>query len=270
MKNSRRARSDWVAGRPAVVFDIIGKRNWFFLFSGLILVPGLIFIILTPLTGGKQGLQFSVDYTGGTVWDVQFKNPNVTADQVKAVFVEFGVADAEVTQDSAKYFTVRTKDETLFPQPTPVPPTPTPSPSASASGSPAASSSPSPTASPSLSPTPAPSASASASASVAASPTATASPTPSPAPVLNGVEQNGTTRCQLLLPAAGKLADISAAIQADPKIGPIACTRQTTTVGALISSELITKTVELILLGSLGILIWVGIRFGSVDRKSTR
>jgi len=39
------------------VFDVIGKRNWFFLFSGLILIPGLIFIALTPISGGKAGLQ---------------------------------------------------------------------------------------------------------------------------------------------------------------------------------------------------------------------
>jgi len=32
------------------VFDVIGKRKWFFLFSGLILVPGLIAIMLTPIT----------------------------------------------------------------------------------------------------------------------------------------------------------------------------------------------------------------------------
>ena len=47
--------------------DIIGKRNWFFAFSLVLIVPGLIFIILGPLTGGKAGLQFSIDYTGGAV-----------------------------------------------------------------------------------------------------------------------------------------------------------------------------------------------------------
>jgi preprotein translocase SecF subunit len=247
------------------VFDVIGKRNWFFLFSGLILVPGLIFIVLTPITGGKQGLQFSVDYTGGTVWDVQFKNPGVTTDQVKAVFVANGVSDAEVSQDSAKYFTIRTKDVHLLPEITPAPPTPTPNLSASASASASAS----PTASPSPSPTPAASASVSASASPSASPTASPTATPSPTPVTNSLEQNGTTTCQLLLPTTGKLSEIATAMQADPKIGPIACTRETTTVGPIISSELITQTIELILLGSLGILLWVGIRFGSIKFGAT-
>ncbi len=67
------------------MFNVIGKRNWFFLFSGLILVPGIIFILLTPLTNGKAGLQFSIDYTGGTVWQFEFKNPNVSIDEVRKV-----------------------------------------------------------------------------------------------------------------------------------------------------------------------------------------
>ena len=49
------------------MFDVIGKKKWFFTFSGLITIPGFIFILLTVLTGGKQGLQFTIDYTGGTL-----------------------------------------------------------------------------------------------------------------------------------------------------------------------------------------------------------
>jgi preprotein translocase subunit SecF len=56
---------------------------------------------------------------------------------------------------------------------------------------------------------------------------------------------------------------------ADPKIGPIACTLQTNTVGPIISTQLITQTIELILLGSLGILLWVGFRFGSIKFGAT-
>jgi hypothetical protein len=91
--------------------------------------------MLTPLTNGKVGLQFSVDYTGGTEWQVQFKNVNASADEVKAVFVANGVSDAQVNEDTANYFTVRTKLVDLFPQPTEAPPTATPAVSASASAS---------------------------------------------------------------------------------------------------------------------------------------
>ncbi len=72
------------------MLDIIGKRRWFFLFSGLILVPGLFFILLGPITGGKAGLQFSIDYTGGTKWEIRFKDQAVTATQVKDVLGDQG------------------------------------------------------------------------------------------------------------------------------------------------------------------------------------
>ena len=37
------------------MFDVVGKRRWFFAFSLLLTIPGLIFILLTPITGGKEG-----------------------------------------------------------------------------------------------------------------------------------------------------------------------------------------------------------------------
>ncbi len=60
--------------RPALVRDIIGKRNYFFAFSLALIIPGVIFILLGPITGGKAGLQFSIDYTGGTKWEIHFKD----------------------------------------------------------------------------------------------------------------------------------------------------------------------------------------------------
>ena len=54
------------------MFDIIGKRRWFYIFSALIMIPGLIFILLTPLSDGQAGLKFSIDFTGGTVWEIHF------------------------------------------------------------------------------------------------------------------------------------------------------------------------------------------------------
>jgi preprotein translocase SecF subunit len=271
------------------VFDIIGKRNWFFLFSGLILVPGLIFIVLTPATNGKVGLQFSVDYTGGTVWQIQFKNPNASLDEVKLVLVQQGVTDAEVSQDTAHNITIRTKRADLLPPPTP---TPTVNPSASASAvaavssasaaaasaSAAAAVTPSPTpvpsAGPSVSPggsagaSASPAATASASPSPAASPSSSSSPTAAPTATPNSVGQDGK-KCELHLPQAGVLSKAATALQADPKLGPIACTGLQSTVGPIVSAQLIQQAILLILLGSLGILIWIGIRFGSIKFGAT-
>src|SRR5207247_5287436 len=84
--------------RPARVFDIIGKKRWFFLISLIVTIPGLIFILLTPLTGGKEGLQFTIDYTGGTTWQIRFADPSVSPDAVAAVFRENGLQAIVVKQ----------------------------------------------------------------------------------------------------------------------------------------------------------------------------
>ena len=54
------------------MYDIIGKRRWLYLFSLIITIPGLVLILLTPFT--DLGLQFSIDYTGGTRWVIRFED----------------------------------------------------------------------------------------------------------------------------------------------------------------------------------------------------
>ena len=75
------------------MFDIIGRRRWFFLFSALITIPGFIFILLTPLTNGAEGLKFSIDYTGGTRWQIHFAG---TGPQTATVQ---GIKDVLTAQD---------------------------------------------------------------------------------------------------------------------------------------------------------------------------
>ncbi len=81
------------------MFDIIGKRRWYFLFSAIITIPGLLFILLTPLTGAKEGLQFTIDYTGGTKWELKFENANVTPDQIVQVFADNGLPASVVVNE---------------------------------------------------------------------------------------------------------------------------------------------------------------------------
>jgi preprotein translocase SecF subunit len=234
------------------VFDVIGRRRWFYAFSLLITVPGLIFILLTPLTGGTAGLKFSIDYTGGTQWEIRFQDPSVTADRIKAVLAQQGLGDSTVTATKDGFFDIRTKPIGLppaAPKPTPVP---TIAPSASASGSPGASASAGASPSPAASPSPTASPSAATSASPAASPSAAASPSPSP--IVTG---SGST-----LPTTGKIGEVAAALQ--QQLGPIADQRRLTTVGPVVSADLIGQALILILAGSIGILLWITVRFRDV------
>jgi len=239
------------------VFDIVGKKKWFFAFSLLITIPGLIFILLTPLSGGKEGLKFSIDYTGGTVWSIKFANPNVTPEEVRAELVTLGQPEATVTRTGKGFFDIRlAKLDLREVQPTPTPvPTPGASGGASPGASPVASSTPAASASPSPSGSPVPSASPSPSGSPAPS----GSPGPSESP---GASTAPGTGANTQVPTEGAIGAIATALQA--KYGPIAEQASLSSIGAVVSADLINQAVILILVGSLGILAWIWIRFRDV------
>ena len=208
------------------MYDIVGKRNWYFAFSALITIPGLIFIIL-------GGLKPSVDFTGGTVWQVRYAN-QPSAAEVRVALVELGHPEALVKSVGNGFLEIRTDPIDLLPAQTPIPSVSlAPSATASASGSGSAS----PSAS--ISPTPAPSASASPSVSQ----TATVSPTPTPAPILRDTPFDKLETLLVARFGAG-----------DP--------RSVSTIGPIVGSELIRSSIVLIVIGELFILLYLWIRFG--------
>ena len=219
------------------MFDIVGKRRWFFIFSALITIPGVLFILLTPITNGAAGLKFSIDYTGGTEWSIKFENPNVTAEQVHDELITLGQEEATVTRTGRGFLDIRMTGVEVA-----EPPQPTAGPTAS------------PTAGPS--PTPPPigpvvSAAPTAAPSPTPAPTASAAPSATPIPGFN-----------VKIPTEGELGVIATALQA--KFGPIAEQAKLSSIGAVVSSDLIQQAVVLILIGSVGILAWITLRFRDV------
>ena len=249
--------------RCAPVFDVIGKRRWFFLISAIATIPGFIFILLGPITNGAAGLQFSIDFTGGTNWEIQFADPTVTGSQIKSALVDQGVTDASVIATSGGFYEIRSRQVAL------PPPAATPSPSIAPSGaaSPGASASAGASASPDASALPAAGASASPVASAAPSPSASSSPAPSASasPSASPAIGAGTTGPQL--PTTGAFGKIATGLQKE--LGPIAAQRALSTVGPVISQELTQQAALLIVLGSIGILIWMTIRFHDVRFGAT-
>jgi preprotein translocase SecF subunit len=255
------------------VFDLISKRNWFFAFSLLITIPGLIFIILTPVTGDAVGLKFTIDYTGGTRWVVKFENPNVNPADVKAKLSQLGLENSAVVSTSTGFLEIKTIPLGLATPPPAATPPPqiTLAPSVSgASGSPASSGSPGASASAAASESAAASGSPAASSSpiASSSPSAVASSSPaasgSPAPSGSGAASPspsapaGNTQ----IPTSGRLGEVATALQEE--FGPIAEQNSLTTIGPVVSSDLISQALVLILVGSLGILLWITFRFRDV------
>ena len=244
------------------MFDIVGKRRWFFLFSALITIPGVIFILLTPLTNGQAGLKFSIDYTGGTEWSIRFADPNVTAEQVRDALLDLGQEDAQATRTGRGFIDIRmSKLDLVQPEPTPTAgPSASPgasggaspSPSAAPTAAPTAASSPGPSGSPSPGASPGPSASPPPSAS--SSPSGSPAPGASPGPSASPIPGAATT-----VPTEGEIGEIARELQA--RFGPIAEQAKLSSIGAIVSSDLINQAFLLIIIGSLGIMGWITLRF---------
>lgn len=83
------------------------KHKWFFLgFSGLLVIASIYGLF-------AFGFQKGIDFTGGTLWQVQFEKPAVHAALVTTVQKDFGLSDATVTeQEGTNAFIIRTKEMT--------------------------------------------------------------------------------------------------------------------------------------------------------------
>ncbi|MBI2764009.1 MAG: protein translocase subunit SecF [Chloroflexi bacterium] len=148
---------------------------------------------------------------------------------------------------------------TVEPTPTPVPtltapPTVVPTASAGPSGSPGTSAVPAPT----PSPTSAPTESAAPTPSPTSAPTVSPAPSPSPSPGIVGGSQ---------VPTDGEIGRIATGLQ--EALGPIAEQQSLSSIGAVVSSDLVNQAVILILVGSLGILGWITLRFRDVKMGVT-
>ncbi len=82
--------------------DFMGKRNYMFAFSAVLLVIAIVALIV-------RGLSFGVEFSGGTEIDITGTG-NITIEQVREAFTEAGVDDPGVQSfsGSVKGFMVRT------------------------------------------------------------------------------------------------------------------------------------------------------------------
>src|SRR3990170_4242593 len=213
------------------MYDIVGKRNLWFASSALLTIPGLIFIFL-------GGLRPSIDFTGGTEWEVRYAD-TPTAAEVASFLTDADYNDVVVTELADGFLRIRTEPIDLIP---PGGLDPEPSGSVAPSGSPsAASADPSASASPAASASAEPSASADVSASASAEPSSSAEPTP--APIAAGTE----------------FASLEDNLEEEFGAGE---PRTVRTVGPIIGADLIRSSAILIVIGELFLLAYLWMRFG--------
>ena len=92
------------------MLDIVGKRGWYFLFSALLIIPGLLSMILPP--GGwstlNSGLRPGIDFTSGSVMDITFTR-EVTQGEIQQRMEALGHPEALVQSTGRRSVLIRTK-----------------------------------------------------------------------------------------------------------------------------------------------------------------
>ena len=87
------------------MFDIIGKRRYGYILSSVAMIIGAIFILATLIPNGNVGLQFSIAYTGGTVWEIHFEDGTPEPNDVRAVLDDVGLTgEVAITEANDREF----------------------------------------------------------------------------------------------------------------------------------------------------------------------
>jgi preprotein translocase subunit SecF len=89
------------------MFNIVEKRQWYFLFSALLIIPGLVAIVYSFITFGSP-MKLGIDFTGGTLLEIRFDQTVNPAD-VRQVFVDSGYSGTVVTTTAEGTTLIRTK-----------------------------------------------------------------------------------------------------------------------------------------------------------------
>lgn len=83
------------------MIDILGKRYYYFLFSFLIIIPGLIFLAM-------DGLPLSIDFTGGTLFEIQFEaGKTLDTEGILNIYEIASIDDAQVITTDAGSLVIR-------------------------------------------------------------------------------------------------------------------------------------------------------------------
>jgi preprotein translocase subunit SecF len=84
------------------MIDIVNKRNWFFLISLFLLIPGIISML-------AFGFRLGIDFSSGTVMTLRF-SPAIEQAALRDQMSKLGYPDATIQKTSDGDYLIRTKD----------------------------------------------------------------------------------------------------------------------------------------------------------------
>jgi preprotein translocase subunit SecF len=96
------------------MIDILNKRYYYFLFSLLVIIPGLVLLAI-------NGLPLAIDFTGGSLFELKLEpGKNLSTAEILSIYERTGIDDAQVTTTDSgsliirsSFLTNETRDEIL-------------------------------------------------------------------------------------------------------------------------------------------------------------
>ncbi len=79
------------------MFNLIQKRRLFFLISAAVIIPGLILMLYSTITIGAP-FRLSIDFVGGSIYDIRFTEAGATESNIREVFARFGDENVVIQQ----------------------------------------------------------------------------------------------------------------------------------------------------------------------------
>jgi preprotein translocase subunit SecF len=85
------------------MYDILGKRKYFYIMSGT-------FMILAIIALSVWGLKYGLDFTGGTLMEVHSQDQNFQSSTINGVLTDAGVSNAVISPTQNSGFLIRYSD----------------------------------------------------------------------------------------------------------------------------------------------------------------
>lgn len=79
------------------MFNIVQRRGLFFLISAAVIVPGLLIMLYSTVTTGEPFL-LSIDFVGGSIYQLQFTDQGADEANIRGVFASYGEENVQIQQ----------------------------------------------------------------------------------------------------------------------------------------------------------------------------
>ncbi len=77
------------------MYSLVQKRRWYYGFSLAIIAIGIVIMIYSLVTRGTA-FELSIDFKGGSIYELKFTQPGANEDNIRAVFANYGDQTATI------------------------------------------------------------------------------------------------------------------------------------------------------------------------------